>query len=101
VGQAFTQVKAYITDEGINKGDVSCWIMVLETTFGNPNCVVTGERKLEMLKQTKCDFSPYSKEFQYYAADVQWNHPAKLASLMSGLNNEIKDALALSDNVPQ
>jgi hypothetical protein len=55
-----------------------------------------------MLKQTNCDFSTYYAEFQCYAAaDVQWNDLAKGTTLMSGLNNEIKDALTLTDNVPQ
>jgi hypothetical protein len=40
-------------------------------------------------------------EFQCYAADVQWNGPAKCTALMRGLNNEIMNALALSDNIPQ
>jgi hypothetical protein len=40
-------------------------------------------------------------KFQYNVADVQWNDPAKRIAFMRGLNNEIKDALALSDNVPQ
>jgi hypothetical protein len=40
-------------------------------------------------------------KFQCYATDVQWNDPAKYRTLMRGLNNEIKDVLAISDNVPQ
>jgi hypothetical protein len=43
VGQAFAQVKAYITDKDINLPDVPALITVLETAFGDPNCVVTAE----------------------------------------------------------
>jgi phosphomannomutase len=101
VGQAFMQVEAYITDEGINLADVPALIMILEIAFRDPDHVATAERKLEMLKQTKRDFSTYYAEFLYYTVNVQWNNPAKPTVLMRGLNNEIKDALALSDNVPQ
>jgi hypothetical protein len=59
------------------------------------------KRKLEALKQMNCDFSTYDVEFQYYAADVQWNDPAKYTTLMRGLNNEIKDTITLSDNISQ
>jgi hypothetical protein len=53
-----------------------------------------------MLKHKNCDFSTYYAEFQDYATIVQWNDPSKCTTLMRNLNNEIKDALALSDNVP-
>jgi hypothetical protein len=51
------QVEVYNTDEGINLTDVPALIMVLEMPFRDPDCVVTAERKLEMLKQTSHDFS--------------------------------------------
>jgi hypothetical protein len=101
VGQAFTQVSAYITNKGINQADVSALIMVLETTFGDPNPVATAEQKLEVHKQTNCNFSTYYAKFKCYAADIQWIDPAQHTTLMRGLNNEIKDVLTLSDNVPQ
>jgi hypothetical protein len=43
VGQAFTQVKAYITDKGINLTDVPALITVLETAIGDPDHVATAE----------------------------------------------------------
>jgi stage V sporulation protein SpoVS len=52
VGQAFAQVEAYITDEGINLIDVPALIIVLKIAFGDQNRVVTAEGKLEVLKQT-------------------------------------------------
>jgi hypothetical protein len=101
VGQAFTWVKAYITDEGINLTDVLALIMVLEMGFKDLDHVATLERKLEMLKQTQQEFSSYYPVIQCYAADVSGNDPAKCTTLLRYLNNEIKDVLALSDNVPQ
>jgi hypothetical protein len=61
----------------------------------------TAERKLEELKQTNCNFSAYYAEFQYYAADVQCNNPAKRTTVRSDLHNEIKNTLTLSDNISQ
>jgi hypothetical protein len=101
VGQVFTQVKGYITNGDINLADVPVLVTVLETTFGDPDHVATAEQKLEVLEQKNCDFSSYYTEFQCYAADVKWNDPATCIALMRGLNNESKDALTLSDDVPQ
>jgi hypothetical protein len=39
VGQGYTQVKAYITDEGIILVHVPAVMMVLETAFGDQDCV--------------------------------------------------------------
>jgi uncharacterized SAM-dependent methyltransferase len=75
--------------------------MVLETAFRDPDPVVTEERQLEILKQTNCDFSTYFAEFQYYTTYIQWNDVAKHTAPMRSLNNEIKDAITLCDNVPQ
>jgi hypothetical protein len=50
VGQAFAQLKTYITDRDINVTDVPVLIMVLETAFGDPDHLTTIERKLEALK---------------------------------------------------
>jgi hypothetical protein len=101
VAQAFAQVEANITDNNINLADVPALITVLKTVFWDPDHVATAEGKLEELKQTNSDFSSYYAEFQYYTTDVQWNDPEKCTALMGGLNNEIKDALALFDKVPQ
>jgi hypothetical protein len=43
VGQAYVHVEAYITDEDINLTDVLALITVLETAFGDPDCVATAE----------------------------------------------------------
>jgi hypothetical protein len=43
VGQAFTHVEAYITEEGINQTHVPALITILETAFRDPDHVVTAE----------------------------------------------------------
>jgi predicted butyrate kinase (DUF1464 family) len=101
VGQDFVQVEAYITNEGITLTDVPALIKVLQIAFGDADRVVTAEQKPEILKETKLNFSNYYTEFQHYTADVQGNNTAKCTTLMRCLNTEIKDALTLSDKVPQ
>jgi hypothetical protein len=43
VAQAFAQVEAYITDEGINLTDILTLITVLETAFEDPNRMAIAE----------------------------------------------------------
>jgi hypothetical protein len=99
VYHAFTQVKAYITIDGINLADILALISIL--AFGDPDCIATVERNLEALKQTNCNFSTYYIEFRHYTADVQWNNPAKCNTRIHCLNNEIEYALGLFDNLSQ
>jgi hypothetical protein len=73
--------------------------MVLEKAFKNSNCVAIAEQKLEAIKQTNHNFISYCAQFHDYAINIQWNDPAQCTVLMRGLNNEINDALTLSDNV--
>jgi hypothetical protein len=101
VGQVFTQVKAYITDKGINLADVLPLITVLEIACEDPKGMATPEQKVGELKQMNCAFSTYFTEFQDYATAVQCNDATECTALMRGLNNEIQDALTLSDHIPQ
>jgi hypothetical protein len=57
IGQAFAQVKAYITNDGMNLTDFPAMITVLETAFRDLDFMPTAKRKLEALKQTNGDFS--------------------------------------------
>jgi hypothetical protein len=43
LGQAFAQVKAYMTDKGTNLADVPALITVLETAFEDPDRMATVE----------------------------------------------------------
>jgi hypothetical protein len=70
VGQAFAQIEAYITNEGINLKDVPALIMIVETAFEDPNHVVIVEPRLEVYKETNHDFFTYYAEFQCYAANL-------------------------------
>lgn len=101
-GNAFTQIQPYILKTTINfNTDVTALLNILEATFGDPDCKGTAERKLETLKQANRDFSTYYAEFSLHVANTQWNDAAKKTGLSHGLSNEIKDALALTDQVPE
>jgi hypothetical protein len=99
-GPAFTQVMSYIKPDRIDFATVDDLLNVLDIAFGDPDQTATAERKLETLKQANKEFAVYYAEFQRYAADVDWNEAAKRSALLRGLNNEIKDALMLIDNIP-
>jgi hypothetical protein len=102
VSSAFTQVDAYITDEGINLADVPTLITILKTTFGELKCIMTVKSNLEDLNnKTNCNFSTYFVGFQPHTTDVQWNDSTKCTAVMWCLKNVIKEALFLSNNILQ
>jgi hypothetical protein len=57
MGQDFTHVRAYITDDSINLTNIQTLITILETAFGDQDHVTIVKRKLEELKQTNPNFS--------------------------------------------
>ena len=100
-GNAFAQVQPYILETTIDFTNVTALLNVLEAAFGDPDRTGTAERKLETLKQANRDFSTYYAEFSRHVANTQWNDAAKKTALSRSLSNEIKDALALADQVPE
>ena len=100
-GNSFAQIQPYILETTIDFTNVTALLNVLEAAFGDPDRTGTAERKLETLKQAKCDFSTYYAEFTHLVANTQWNDAAKKTTLSRGLSNEMKDALALADQVPE
>ena len=99
-GNAFAQIQPYNLETTIDFTNVTALLNVLEAAFGDPDRIGTVERKLESLKQTNRDFSTYNAEFSRHVANTQWNDAARKTALSQGLSNEIKDALALADQVP-
>ena len=90
-----------ILETTIDFTNVTALLSVLEAAFGDPDRTGTAERKLETLKQANRNFSTYYAEFSRHVANTQWNNAAKKTALSRGLSNEIKDALALANQVPQ
>ena len=100
-GNAFAQIQPCILETTIDFTNVTALLNVLEAAFGDPDRTWTVERKLESLKQTNRDFSTYHAEFSHHVANTQWNDAAKKTTLSQGLSNEIKDAHAYPDQVPE
>ena len=98
-GNAFAQIQPYILETTIDFTNVAPLLNFLEAAFRDPDRTGTAERKLESLKQANRDFSTYYAEFSRHVANIQWNDAAKKTALSRGLSNEIKDALALADQV--
>ena len=87
----------HITNDRINLENVASLISILETAFGDPDKVVTMERKLRNIRQANRDFSTYYAEFVHYAADTIWNEAAKRSQLEEGLCHELKNDLIARD----
>ena len=100
-GNAFSQIQPYILETTINFTNVTALLNVLKAAFGNPDHTGTAERKPESLKQTNHDSSTYDAESSRHVANTEWNDAAKKTTLSRGLSNEIKDALALANRVPE
>ena len=100
-GNAFPQIQPYILKTTIDFTNVTALLNVLEAAFSDPDRTGTVERKLETLKQANRNFTTYYAEFSRHVANTQWNDAAKKTALSRGLSNEIKDALALADQVPE
>jgi hypothetical protein len=45
--------------------DVPAFLTILETAFGDPDCITVTKGKLEALKETNCTFFIYYTKFQY------------------------------------
>jgi predicted transcriptional regulator len=70
MGQASTQVKAYIINNGINPANIPALIAILKTVFGNPDHIVQVECKLKVLKHTNHNFSTHNAQLQHYTVNV-------------------------------
>ena len=98
-GNACAQIQPYILETTIDFTNVTALLNVLKAAVSDPARTGTAERKLETIKQANCDFSTYYAEFSRYVANTQWNDAAKKTALSRGLSYEIKDALALANQV--
>ena len=64
------QVQSYMENDKVNLANLAVLIIILDTTFGNPNRVAEAESKLSTLQQGAKEFALYYAKFQCYAADV-------------------------------
>jgi hypothetical protein len=69
--QAFVQVEAYLTKEGIKLADVQALITILEMAFRERDCHATAESKSVILKRINCNIYTCFADFQHHAVDNQ------------------------------
>jgi hypothetical protein len=100
-GDALNQIIPFMRDDKIDLPDLKALIDILERAFGDPDRAATAARKLYALKQGHREFSTYYAEFARYAADVDWNEPAKLSVLKNGLSYDLKQDLIPLPEEPQ
>ena len=93
-------MQSYVENDKVNLANLATLIVILDTAFGNPNRVAKAESKLSTLQQGAREFVLYYAEFQHYAADVQWDERAKLATLWRGLSYKLKNDLVTAATDP-
>jgi len=78
---------------GLN--DVESFFRLLLYTFDDPNAVNNSRDQLSRIKQGKESCLNYSTRFRNIAIETGYNEVAKVALYRNGLNETIKDALAM------
>lgn len=71
-------------------------IVILKTTFGDPNPKGTARRALNILKQGKGDFATYFTQFSWLIAKLKYNDTAKHNALERGVSDDLKDSMVNS-----
>ena len=69
--------------------------------FSDPTSAATTRRQIKQLYQGNLSASTYAMKFTSLSMETGFNDAALLDTFQSNLNNEIKDILASSVNVPQ
>lgn len=69
--------------------------------FMDPNQKQNAQRIIRTFKQEKQSALTYGTKFVEYAIDAGFDNEAKISAFYNGLNNDIKDALALIPEVPE
>lgn len=100
-GPALDQLIPHVKNETVDLTNLQALIDILEAAFGDPDKQGTAARKLSSLRQAGRDFATYYAEFSKYAAELDWNEPAKLAALKSGLSYELKQDLIPLEDEPE
>jgi ferredoxin len=104
-GSAFDWVKPYLADRH-NKtaaspifDNFSAFCDALLDNKGDPDRINTATAKLQALRQ-KGSTSQYATDFFQLSAPLGWNNQALKAQFLLGLRADVKDQLALRDEVP-
>ena len=97
-GKALNQVEPRVKANGSPDFDtVKDLIKYLELAFGDPDERGTAQRELHKLRQANRPFSDYLADFRRIADRTEYDEEAKHAALITGLSNEIQQALFTVD----
>ncbi len=86
------------SDECLEKYDT--FLTNFKHIFMDPNQKQNAQRIIRTFKQDKQSALTYATKFVEYAIDAGFDNEAKISTFYNGLNNDIKDALALIPEVP-
>lgn len=93
-GNALSQVLPLVKSATeVNIGSIDTFFQILEAAFGDPDKKGTAQRKIRLLRQANRPFHEYLADFQRYIVDTGYDEEAKLASLIEGLSQELKNML--------
>jgi Retrotransposon gag protein/Zinc knuckle len=73
--------------------DFSLFSAEINSTFGDPDILVTAEQNLRCLRQTST-VSTYIAQFRRHATPLGWNEKALMSQFRAGLQESIKDELS-------
>lgn len=105
IGNALTWYRNVRTEheKSANPGlsDVESFFRLLLSTFDDPNAINNSRDQLSRIKQGKESCLNYSTRFRNMAVETGYNEVAKVALYRNGLNNDLKDALANVQSLPE
>ena len=81
--------------------NVESFFQLLLDTFEDPNAINNARDQLSRIKQGKESCLNYSTRFRNMAVETGYNEVAKVALFRNGLNNDLKDALANVQSLPE
>jgi hypothetical protein len=93
-GNALSQILPLVKSAtNVDILNIDAFFKILEAAFGDPDKKGTAQRKIRSLRQTNKPFHEYLADFQRYIVDTDYNEDARLAALIEGLSQELKNML--------
>ena len=92
-GDAFIQIKPYVSRNGIDLSDIASLEELLETWFGEVNPVGTAKHKLYRLYQANKDLEVFLNTFLVLSKKAKLEEPQILDLLYKKLSDEFKNLL--------
>ena len=99
-GNALTWFRTLDEHNSVLFDDMNDFLDEFKSTFGDRDAKHNAQRKLCTLRQGSSSVLTYATTFLQVALDTGFNDEAKKAIFYAGLNEEVKDAIAWSDEAP-